>query len=277
MAISATSRRRSSPVRRTRPRPSSSSTRSRRTWAIPRPACSRSGSNRAYRSSPSSTWAAATCSTSPSGRARRPKSLKDLEGKTILLGSAGWQSICDPMLYAAGVDMKKVKYVEAGWPTWGTALKAGKGDAALVLGRLARAVERPGPRLRLLSSARTFRSCRPTASSSARRISRIRRKQKLYARYLQGWAAGLEFGKQNPRAATQIVMMQFPGLASQMNPTRGDRVDDAACQRLRRPHGRAQEVGLPPAVELGAFLRHGAEDRADHQRPSSSRTSARTT
>ena len=44
-------------------------------------------------------------------------------------------------------------------------------------------------------------------------------KRKIYARYFQGWAAGLEFGKQNPRAATQIVMEQFPGLASQMNPT----------------------------------------------------------
>ena len=39
-----------------------------------------------------------TCSTSPSARARAPNDLKDLEGKTILLGSAGWQSIADPML-----------------------------------------------------------------------------------------------------------------------------------------------------------------------------------
>ena len=29
---------------------------------------------------------------------------------------------------------------------------------------------------------------------------------------------GLEFGHQNPRAATHIVMLQFPGLASQMTP-----------------------------------------------------------
>ena len=64
-------------------------------------------------------------------KGEKAKSLNDLEGKTILLGSAGWQSICDPMLFAAGVDVKKIKYVEAGWPTWGTALKAGKGDAAL--------------------------------------------------------------------------------------------------------------------------------------------------
>ena len=64
-------------------------------------------------------------------KGEKPKSIKDLEGKTILFGSAGWQSICDPMLYAAGVDIKTIKYVEAGWPTWGTALKAGKGDSAL--------------------------------------------------------------------------------------------------------------------------------------------------
>ena len=59
------------------------------------------------------------------------KSLKDLEGKTVVLGSAGWQSITDPMLKAAGVDITKIKYVDAGWPTWGTALAQGKGDAAL--------------------------------------------------------------------------------------------------------------------------------------------------
>src|SRR5690606_38856773 len=57
--------------------------------------------------------------------------LKQLEGKTFLLGSAAWQSIVDPMLAVQGVDISKIKYVEAGWPTWGTALAAGQGDAAL--------------------------------------------------------------------------------------------------------------------------------------------------
>ena len=70
-AISATSRRRWSRARRTPPRASSSSTRTRPTWAIPRPASSRSASRRASRSSRSSRWAAPTCSTSPSARARR--------------------------------------------------------------------------------------------------------------------------------------------------------------------------------------------------------------
>jgi hypothetical protein len=43
-------------------------------------------------------------------------------------------------------------------------------------------------------------------------------KKDLYERYFRGWAMGLEFGRQNPRAATQIVMEQFPALGSQMTP-----------------------------------------------------------
>ena len=43
-------------------------------------------------------------------------------------------------------------------------------------------------------------------------------KKDLYERYFRAWAAGLEYGHLNPRAATQIVMEQFPGLSSQMTP-----------------------------------------------------------
>ena len=49
----------------------------------------------------------------------------------FLLGSAAWHAINDPMLAALVIDVTKVKYVEAGWPTWGTALAGGQGDAAL--------------------------------------------------------------------------------------------------------------------------------------------------
>ena len=151
-------------------------------------------------------------------KGERPKSVKELEGKTILLGSAGWQSICDPMLAAAGVDQTKVKYVEAGWPTWGTALKAGKGDAALAW---------EGLRAQWRGQGLDFDCILGKDFSRLPANSFVIRKadwadparKKIYARYFQGWAAGLEFGKQNPRAATQIVMEQFPGLASQMNPS----------------------------------------------------------
>ncbi len=150
-------------------------------------------------------------------KGEKPKDLKDLEGKTILLGSAGWQAICDPMLDAAGVDIKKLKYVEAGWPTWGTALKAGKGDSALCWEGLR--AQWKGQGLDFDYFLGKDFSKLPANSFVIRKADfDDPAKRQLYARYLQGWAAGLEFGKQNPRAATEIVMAQFPGLASQMNP-----------------------------------------------------------
>ncbi len=150
-------------------------------------------------------------------KGERAKSLNDLEGKTIVLGSAGWQSIADPMLAAAGVDIKKVKYVDAGWPTWGTALKSGKGDAALTWEGLRAQWKGQGFDFDYILG-KNF-SKLPANSFVIRKADfDDAEKRKLYGRYLQGWAAGLEFGKQNPRAATQIVMEQFPGLASQMNP-----------------------------------------------------------
>ena len=150
-------------------------------------------------------------------KGERPDSLKALEGKTVVLGSAGWQSICDPMLKAAGVDITKIKYVEGGWPAWGTVLKGGKGDAALAW---------EGLRAQWMGQGLDFDYILGRNFSKLPANSFVIRKadfddaakRELYGKYLQGWAAGLEFGKQNPRAATQIVMEQFPGLGSQMKP-----------------------------------------------------------
>jgi NitT/TauT family transport system substrate-binding protein len=151
-------------------------------------------------------------------KGEKAKSLNDLEGKTIVLGSAGWQSITDPMLAAAGVDIKKVKYVDAGWPTWGTALKSGKGDAALTWEGLRAQWKGQGFDFDYILG-KNFSNL-PANSFVIRKADfEDAAKKQLYGRYFQGWAAGLEFGKQNPRAATQIVMEHFPGLASQMNPT----------------------------------------------------------
>jgi NitT/TauT family transport system substrate-binding protein len=146
-----------------------------------------------------------------------PQDLKALEGKTVVLGSAGWQSIADPMLKAAGVDITKVKYVDAGWPTWGTALAQGKGDSALTWEGLRAQWKGQGLDFDYILG-RNF-SKLPANSFVIRRADfEDAAKKELYGRYFQGWAAGLEFGKHNPRAATQIVMEQFPGLSSQMTP-----------------------------------------------------------
>lgn len=150
-------------------------------------------------------------------KGQAPKSVKDLEGKTIVLGSAGWQAICDPMLKAAGVDITKVTYVDAGWPTWGTAVASGKGDTALTWEGLRAQWKGQGLQFDYILG-RNF-SKLPANSFVIRRADfEDKAKAPVYRRYFQAWAAGLEFGRQNPRAATQIVMEQFPGLASQMTP-----------------------------------------------------------
>ena len=150
-------------------------------------------------------------------KGEKPDSLKALEGKTVVLGSAGWQSICDPMLKAAGVDITKIKYVEGGWPSWGTVLKGGKGDAALAW---------EGLRAQWMGQGLDFDYILGRNFSKLPANSFVIRKadfddaakRELYGKYLQGWAAGLEYGKLNSRAATQIVMEHFPGLGSQMKP-----------------------------------------------------------
>jgi NitT/TauT family transport system substrate-binding protein len=146
--------------------------------------------------------------------------LKKLEGKTILLGSAAWQSIVDPMLAVQGVDVKKVKYVEAGWPTWATALQSGQGDAALSW---------EGLRAEWIAKGLDFEywlgvqhSPLPANSFVVRAADLEDPDKKAYLeKYLQGWAMGLEFGYQNPRAAVEAVFEQFPTLASNLGPKIG--------------------------------------------------------
>jgi NitT/TauT family transport system substrate-binding protein len=150
-------------------------------------------------------------------KGEKPADLKALEGKTVVLGSAGWQSICDPMLLAAGVDISKVKYVEGGWPAWGTVLMQGQGDAALAWEGLRAQWKGQGLDFDYILG-RDFSKLPANSFVIRKGDFDDEAKLKVYGAYLKGWAAGLEFGRQNPRAATQIVMEQFPGLSSQMTP-----------------------------------------------------------
>jgi NitT/TauT family transport system substrate-binding protein len=146
--------------------------------------------------------------------------LKKLEGKTILLGSAAWQSIVDPMLAVQGVDVKKVKYLEAGWPTWATALQAGQGDAALSW---------EGLRAEWIAKGLDFEYWLGVQNSPLPANTFVVRaadlddpdKKAFLGKYLKGWAMGLEFGYQNPRAAVQNVFEQFPDLAKSLGPKIG--------------------------------------------------------
>jgi len=148
------------------------------------------------------------------------KNLKDLEGKTMLLGSAAWQAIADPMLAAQGVDITKVNYVEAGWPTWGTALASGQGDCALSW---------EGLRAEWIATGLEFeywlgvQNSKLPANTFVVRTADLEDpdRKAFLEQYLRGWAMGLEFGYQNPRAAVEAVFEQFPAFANNTGPELG--------------------------------------------------------
>mgnify|MGYP001950316872 FL=1 len=149
-----------------------------------------------------------------------PKDIKEIEGKTILLGSAAWQPIVDPMLLAQGVDISTITYVEAGWPTWATALKAGQGDAALSW---------EGLRAEWIGSGLEFeywlgvQNSPLPANTFVVRAADLEDPDKVafLEKYLKGWAMGLQFAEYNPAAAVGAVFEQFPTLASNIGPELG--------------------------------------------------------
>jgi len=149
-------------------------------------------------------------------KGKAPADFKGLEGKTIVLGSAGWQAITNPMLAAAGVDPASVKYVEAG-NAWGQTLAQGQADAALSWEGLRAQWRGQGLDFDYLlgKNVSTF-----PANSYVTRKSDLSdpAKVELYTKYLRGFAMGYEFGHLNPRAASHIVMEEFPGLKTQMTP-----------------------------------------------------------
>lgn len=141
--------------------------------------------------------------------------LKGLEGKTVLLGSAAWQAICDPILHAVGVDVSKVTYVEAGWPAWGTLLARGEGDAALAWEGLRADWQGKGLQFDYWVGAES--SPFPANSFVVRRSdTEDPDRRQLLENYLRAWAMGMEFGHLNPTAATQIVFEQFPIVESSL-------------------------------------------------------------
>lgn len=149
-----------------------------------------------------------------------PADIKGIEGKTILLGSAAWQPIVDPMLAAQGVDISTITYIEAGWPTWGTALAAGQGDAALSW---------EGLRAEWISTGLEFEYWLGVQNSPLPANTFVIRaadledadKKAFLEQYLRGWAMGMEFAEHNPAAAVQAVFEEFPTLASNLGPELG--------------------------------------------------------
>ncbi len=135
--------------------------------------------------------------------------LKGLEGKTVLLGSAAWQSIADPMLKSVGVDVSKINYVEAGFPNWTAALASGVGDACLAWEGLRALLEKNNQKFDYWMGMRG--SPLPSNSQVVRQADVDDPDRNIFLqKYVKGMAMAHEFAEQNPRAATDIVFKALP-------------------------------------------------------------------
>ena len=185
-------------------------------------------------------------------KGKKPASPAALKGKQILLGSIGWKSICDPELAQLNVDPASVNYAEAG-ALWGQALSQGRGDAALSW---------EGLRAQWTGQGLEFDYLLPYEFSKLPANSFVIRKsdfedqgkKALYEQYLRGWAMGLEFGYQNPRAATQIVLEQFPALASTLKPDVATESQMQLAKVYRGPWDKRQGWGWHDTAQWRFFF-----------------------
>ena len=147
-------------------------------------------------------------------------SVADLEGKNVVLGDIGWSSIIDPMVAQAGGDPGLVQYNAAG-PGWGAALAEGQADAALCWEGLRAQWSAQGLDFNYILGKDWSKF--PANSFQIRRSDfEDEALAELYTNYLRGWAMGMEFGYQNPRAATQICMEE-ESIGSALNDTFADK------------------------------------------------------
>lgn len=141
---------------------------------------------------------------------------KQLKGKTIALGSAGWQVIVDPMLVELGIDPKTVRYVNAG-AQWTQAAATGRADAALAWEGLRHQLAGQGLKLKYLIGNTWSKFPSNVYSVRSADLSDPK-KVDLYTRFLEGVVMGLEFTKANPRAAAQVTYRSLPDLEKTLKP-----------------------------------------------------------
>jgi NitT/TauT family transport system substrate-binding protein len=144
------------------------------------------------------------------------KSVQDLEGKKISLGSEGWKVIVDPILVEAGVDPASVEYVNAG-NQWAQAVAAGEADAALAWRGLTPQWSAVGLNFDYIFG--TDFSSHPSNGYAIRKADlEDPAMREMWEKFFRGNAMGFEFTRLNPRAAAQIVYEKFPALQEQMTP-----------------------------------------------------------
>jgi NitT/TauT family transport system substrate-binding protein len=143
-------------------------------------------------------------------------SVKQLAGKKISLGSAGWSTIVDPILKEAGVNPKSVTYVNAG-NQWAQAVQNGQADAALAWEGLRAQWAGQGLKFKFLIGTKFSKQPSNVYSVRAADLKNPAMVD-LYTRFLQGVVMGLEFARANPRAAAQITYDARPALRKSLKP-----------------------------------------------------------
>ncbi len=181
------------------------------------------------------------------------KSAKDLAGKTISLGDAGWQVIVDPLLLELDIDPASVEYVVGGMQ-WGQMVAQGKADAALCW--LALDVQWEAQGLNLKYFRGTDFSIMPSNGYAVRKSDmKDPAKRDILMRFMKGSSMGLHFSRFNPQAAAQIVYDRFPAVREQMTP-------DLALESMRQLAYSYVE-GERRGLGYGAFVDEGWEKFLD--------------
>jgi NitT/TauT family transport system substrate-binding protein len=140
--------------------------------------------------------------------------ITDLEGKRVALNDPGWSLITDPMFVQAGIDPATIQYVPAG-ATWAQAVEQGQADAALCWEGLRAQWGAIGLEYDYILGKDWSKF--PSNSFQIRQADfEDPQLTDLYTFYLKGWAQGLEFAYQNPRAAAQITMDE-PTISAALN------------------------------------------------------------
>ena len=144
------------------------------------------------------------------------KIAKDIEGKSISIGDAGWQILIDPMLVALGIDPKSVTYVVGG-DMWGQAVDLGKVDVAFVWEGYRAQWESQGLDLRYFLG-KDFSPFPGNGETIRRADLNDPERRQLWINFFKAVSMGQHFLRHNPRGGTQLVYNQLPVVREQMTP-----------------------------------------------------------
>lgn len=143
------------------------------------------------------------------------QSVQELAGKTISIWAPGGEVVTIPILKEIGVDPGSVKFVYGS--NWGQMVTLGEADAAQSWAGLGPQWDAVGLGLRQFYGSDY--STMPSNGYAIRKSDLNNpEKKELLVKFLRASAMGIEFARNNPRAAAQITYEKFATIREQMDP-----------------------------------------------------------